>query len=286
MTKTRPTAVAGSFYPGSRSQAVSMLDKFFSNVASNVNFTAFKEKVKHSKAKIHGIIVPHAGWVYSGEVAAYAYDLIKDKGFTKFILLGPNHTAYVDKAYVDDSDYWQTPLGKVSVSKDKISNPYFLYSSAPHVQEHDLEVQIPFLQYIFAKQAHGHQSSQSHQLTEANFTIMPIIVGELKIDAFDSVVKALTSIYDDKTLFIISTDLSHYMPIDEAQKTDTHTIKIIQNLAFEKAGQMDACGKVPLLIAMLLCKAFGTSPIPLKYATSGEASGEYNSVVGYVSMMF
>ncbi len=272
MTKTRPTAVAGSFYPGSKSQIMTMLDKFFSNVASNQNFTGFKEKVKHSKAKIHGIIVPHAGWVYSGEVAAYAYDIVKNKGFTKIILLGPNHSTYVDKAYVDENDYWETPLGRVMLSKEKINNPYFVYSSAPHVQEHDLEVQIPFLQYIYAP--------------NSQFTIIPIIVGDLKMDAFDSVVKALTDIYDDKTLFIISTDLSHYMPIDEAQKVDTNTIKIIQNLVFERAGEMDACGKMPLLIAMLLCRAFGTTPIPLKYATSGEVSGEYNSVVGYVSMMF
>ena len=268
--KTRQPAVAGAFYPGSKDEIDKMLHHFFDNVKN-------LPKTK----KINGIIVPHAGWVYSGQVAAYAYELAREykessgKKFKKIILLGPNHTVYLDKAAIDDNDYWETPLGKVKIiDKDNLNleSNYFTKSGLAHQKEHVLEVQIPFLQYAFN-----------------DFEILPIIVGDIGENGAEEIateiIKLIESL-DDETLLVISTDLSHYQPQENAEKLDTNTIKILENLDFGNAHVMDACGKNPLLVTMHICKKLGVKPTTLKYATSGEVSGDYTGVVGYVSMYF
>lgn len=275
MFKSRTPKVAGAFYPGGRAQIEHKLSSFFGKVSENLQFEEFKQKFLQSKQRIFGIIVPHAGWVYSGLIAAYAYDLIKDRKFKKFILIGPNHTVELTKAAVDDSDFWETPLGKVKVMKTDLKDASFVYSGMPHKDEHDLEVQIPFLQYLFGDKG-----------GLANFEILPIIAGNLTATQIRNITEELLRVYDTDTLFIFSTDLSHYMSYDDAQKRDSDSIRIVQNLDFAHANMIDACGKIPLLIAMSMCLRLGAVPTPIKYATSAETSNDYNSVVGYVSMFF
>jgi AmmeMemoRadiSam system protein B len=264
-----------------------MLDYFFGTVEKDKKFAELKNKLiqkfnKTKRGKINGIIVPHAGWMYSGLTAAYAYDLImqyKISNFKKFILIGPNHTVYLNKLAVDESMFWQTSLGKVKIV-DKlimnrlIDNKLFVFDYIPHEQEHDLEVQIPFLQYLF-----GNNS--------VNLEILPIIAGEINLEQCEKAADKLLEIYDDDTLFIISTDLSHYQQQQAANRLDKNTIDIISSLNFDKCNEIDACGKNPLLIIMFLCKKLKTTPFMLKYMTSGDVIKDYNrGVVGYASMVF
>ncbi|MBT4541279.1 AmmeMemoRadiSam system protein B [Candidatus Woesearchaeota archaeon] len=277
--KIRQPAVSGQFYPETKEECEELLAKFLNNVQENEKFSEYKKAFLESKNKIHGIVVPHAGWEYSGEIAAYGYDLIKEymaktgKIFNKIILIGPNHTIPTNKAVTDDNDSWQTPLGEVKLMKPNFENPNFVYDSAPHLEEHNLEVQVPFLQHIFNELGH-------------EFEILPIILGEVNMDDFDKILAQLLKLYDEDTLFIFSTDLSHFKPLDDARKVDGTSIQIIQNLDFPNAQKIDACGKIPLMMMMLMCNQLKIKPTVLKYSTSAEKGGDYNSVVGYVSMMF
>lgn len=284
MTKTRQSAVASAFYPKTENEIKKMLTVFFKNAKKDKEFEKLTEKL--AGKIIHGIIVPHAGWIYSGGVAGYAYELIKDslknRVYKKIVMLGPNHTVYTDKAVIDDNDAWETPLGSVKVMKTNIKDDDFVYSSTPHQNEHDLEVQVPFLQFIYKK-----PDNKNSICKDSEFEILPIIIGNLSMKELESIADNLLENYnDEETLFLISTDLSHYQPQETAEKLDKNTIKIIETLDVEKAGKMDACGRNPLIVAMFLCKKLGVTPITLKYATSGDVSGDYNAVVGYVSMVF
>ncbi|MBS3137380.1 AmmeMemoRadiSam system protein B [Candidatus Woesearchaeota archaeon] len=285
----RQPAVAGLFYPRSKAEIKAMLDHFFNYVNLDKEFAKYKNELKQKfsnskRGKINGIIVPHAGWIYSGLTAAYAYDLLKEYKFKKFILIGPNHTAYLNNAAIDENNFWQTPLGRIKVlnyeknHENKSSDVHklfddklFILSSIPHEQEHDLEVQAPFLQYLF----------------NGSIEILPIIIGDLDLKQLEKASDRLLNLYDDDTLFIISTDLSHYQQQQQANRLDKNTIEVINSLSFDRFEEIDACGKNPLLIAMFLCKKLKTRPLMLKYTTSGDITKDYSKgVVGYVSMVF
>jgi MEMO1 family protein len=283
MANIRQPAVADQFYPESKEECEELINKLLDKVSDNAKFTEFKTAFIGSNEVLHGIVVPHAGWVFSGEIAAYAYNLVKfyvdnkmtkmGKVFKKIILIGPNHVVATDKAVVDTNDFWQTPLGQIKLFKPKFECKSFIYDGHVHLEEHNLEVQIPFIQHIFKD-------------TNPDIEILPIILGKPNMDEFDKILAQILKFYDDETLFIISTDLSHYTPLDEARKKDSLSIQILQNLDFPKAQAIDACGKIPLMMMMLLCNQLKIKPTVLKYATSAENGGDYNSVVGYVSLVF
>ena len=269
----RKPAVAGMFYPSQKKEIEKMLNGFFKSVNADEKFSRLKANLKLKN--IHGIIVPHAGWIYSGGVAAHAYELVRKANIKRVILLGPNHTVYIDRAVLDENEFWETPMGTVKLLKEKtqglLKEKYlFIQTSGPHEREHDLEVQVPFLQYLFKE-----------------FDILSIIIGDMSMKELERVADCLLENYNgEETLFVISTDLSHYQPQETAEKLDRNTIKIIETIDVEKADKMDACGRNPLIIAMFLCKKLGVTPVTLKYATSGDVSGDYSGVVGYVSMVF
>lgn len=286
----RKPAVAGAFYPSQKKEIEQMLNVFFKTANADENLSKLKISLKNRK--IHGIIVPHAGWIYSGGVAAYAYELVRDKRYKRIILLGPNHTVYIDRAVLDENQFWETPLGKVKLLKEKtqtlLKEKYlFIQTSGAHEREHDLEVQIPFLQYILKDNLNDNHFLKDNKDNSQNFEILPIIIGDMEMKELERVADCLLKDYnDEETLFVISTDLSHYQPQETAEKLDRDTIKIIETLDVEKADNIDACGRNPLIVAMFLCKKLGVTPITLKYGTSGDVSGDYSGVVGYVSMVF
>jgi MEMO1 family protein len=248
---TRIPAVSGKFYPEEKDELSLMLSAFFEKT---------KEKPNDS---LHGIIVPHAGYIYSGQIAAHAYRLVSKK-FTKVIILGPNHTVYTNGIVIDSNEYWETPLGKVKVEDLNIT---FNQESLPHEQEHSIEVQIPFLQYILN-----------------DFTITPIVIGDINDLSSNTAAKKIIEKMDDETLLIISTDLSHFYPAQIAKSLDKRTIETIKSL--DMSMPIDACGIHPIEILMQICKIKKWDINLVEYGTSEETSGDATSVVGYASFWF
>ena len=249
--KTRNAAVAGAFYPADEEEINSMLNEFFKNVP----------KIKLEKEP-KALIVPHAGYIYSGQVAAYAYSLIKNSKKQKIILLGPSHSVYLDDIAADENDYWETPLGKVKVMQNN-----FIKSEEAHRNEHCLEVQVPFLQTILK-----------------DFEILPLAAGIVNPKEIS---EKIINLLDDNTILIISSDLSHFQPYDVAVKIDKNTIQAIQDLDYDKMErQGDACGKIPIMILIEIAKKLNWKTKLLKYKNSGDVIGEKSQVVGYASFAF
>ena len=210
---------AGTFYPFDKKDISKNMNNFFSIVN--------RDKIDD----LHGIIVPHAGIMYSGQTAAHAYGLIPKNKFKKVIILAPNHTVYLAGAVGDPNAVWTSPFGDISI--ERINN--LKSDSDAHLEEHAIEVQLPFLSYILGK-----------------YTLVPIVVGtltrtEIK-EISDQIIKSLT----DDTILLISTDLSHYLEESLARNADARTIKEIETL--ENNLSTDACGKYPLVILKEICK--------------------------------
>ena len=241
----RKPAVAGTFYPGDEKELKELLKKFFDNVSIS------NDRIPKA------IIVPHAGYIYSGQVAAFAYKLIRD--YEKVILLGPSHTVYLDDVVSDTHRFWETPLGKVEVIKNN-----FEKNEEAHANEHCLEVQVPFLQFVLKK-----------------FEILPLVVGEEDVK---TVSEKVQKILDDNTLLVISSDLSHYHSYEMAEVLDDETIESIKNL--DENGNVYACGELPIRILIDIARKKKWKPEVLIYRNSGDVTGEKSRVVGYTSIAF
>lgn len=260
----RKPAVAGMFYPKEKEALQKMLASFFQTVDQDISF---QEKIKNIKTSdIHGLIVPHAGYIYSGRTAAYAYSVLKKAKPKKILLLGPNHTIPLSGISFAAYKSWETPLGKIdSVVETRITSPLIAYENNAHLKEHCLEVQLPFLQYLLQ-----------------DFRIAPSVVGELTENEIKSFAKLLKEKFEDYFI-VISTDLSHYLSQNNAEKEDQKTISSITNL---NPVNLNACGRFPLAVAIELCKLNRWQPRLLYYSTSAEASGDASRVVGYASLFF
>ncbi len=246
----RRAAVAGTFYPDGK-ELGRMVDGFLKNVA----------EVKLG-GELKALIVPHAGYVYSGQVAAHAYALLKGCMKRKFVVLGPSHHVYFSGVASDVNGFWETPLGRVRVAESS-----FPKLGEAHAEEHSIEVQLPFLQRI-----------------AGDFEILPLVAG----DADPRMVSGkLRSLLDEKTILIASSDLSHYHGYDAAVGLDKASIRMILGLDYEGAVEgMEACGKIPVMAVMDLAGRLGWKCRLLDYKNSGDVTGEKSSVVGYASLAF
>ena len=255
MSLVRKPAVAGMFYPAEKKELNKMLSEF-------LKMSRTDEKA------INGIIVPHAGYIYSGKTAAFAYNaflnFLKENQVRNLVILGPAHRIYIRDIYQDANEKWETPLGKIELKKiEGIKS-----SSKAHAGEHSIEVQLPFVQKILEE-------------TKNKIEITPIIVGEITGEQTKNYAEILLKL--PNSFFIISSDLSHFMTKSEAEKTDKETIKSIMLKNYES---LDACGKYPLMIAVEMAKIKNWNFKLLKYSTSADESGDENSVVGYASLIF
>jgi len=249
--KTRHAAVAGVFYPGNKKELESMINNFLKNVSDI--------KIKNEPK---ALIVPHAGYVYSGQVAAYAYSLLKKYKKQKIILLGPSHTSYFNDVAADINDYWENPLGKVKIMQNN-----FPKLEEAHLNEHCLEVQIPFLQTILK-----------------DFEILPLVAGNINPKEIS---EKIIPLLDNNTILIISSDLSHFQDYDTAVSIDKNTIQSIQNLDYNKMEKEgDACGKIPILTAIDIAQKLKWKCRLLEYKNSGDVIGDKTGVVGYASFAF
>jgi len=254
---TRPTAVAGLFYPGEaatlRSQLLALLDQ------------ASVPPRPCPKA----IIVPHAGYQYSGEIAARAYKLIAPHAdrIRRVVLLGPSHRVAFRGIAAPTVATFSTPLGNIPLDTDTLArlagHPAVSRRDDAHAQEHSLEVQLPFLQSVLA-----------------DFTLVPLVVGECDATTTCEVIESLWG--GPETLLVISSDLSHFLPYASAMSQDRQTAQKILEYRSELRGE-EACGCRPLNGLLQAAKAHGLTVELLDLRNSGDTAGDRNRVVGYAA---
>ncbi|MCX8094038.1 MAG: AmmeMemoRadiSam system protein B [Candidatus Goldbacteria bacterium] len=257
----REPAVAGTFYE----KDVPALKKHISRY-----ITEKKEKYK-SKA----IVVPHAGYIYSGAVAGEVYSSVIIPDI--LIILGPNHTGAGKPISIMTEGAWRTPLGDVKIN-EPLANEIIKKCSVAskdvhaHLREHSIEVQLPFLQYI-----------------KKSFSFIPIVLGEYNINNLQSLSESIATVFRDKeVLLIASTDLTHYEDAASAKEKDTLVLKTIEKLDEEEMlkhvedNDISMCGWMPTFVTIRAAKLLGaTKGVIIKYMNSGDVSGDYNQVVGY-----
>jgi hypothetical protein len=217
-------------------------------------------KNDYPKQEIHGIIVPHAGYSYSGAIAGKAFSHLKNSTIKKAIILAPSHYIGLRGLAKHKKDYWETPLGKI-----KIFNENIRAEEIDMKEEHAIGNQIPFLQKL------GFQE------------IFPLMVGSITMQEAKNIAEILSK---EEKIFVISADLSHFLEYKEAAEKDKKTIEAIQNLDLDKIGQIDSCGLFSILIAINLCKINKWQPKLIEYKNSGDVTGDKTSVVGYASLWF
>jgi AmmeMemoRadiSam system protein B len=255
---TRKPAVAGMFYPAGKRALKKSIRSYLQGVPD-----------QEFQGELKALIVPHAGYVYSGQVAAYAFaqlkkwhDTRKSKEPTRIILLGPAHTLFVQGVVTDENALWDTPLGRISAHFDG-----FPQNALAHTHEHCLEVEVPFLQEVLS-----------------DFHILPLLAG--KVDPEKEATRIIP-LLDDNTILLISTDLSHFYDYQTATSLDTRTIEAIQQLDYESFEEVgDACGKYPVLILLEIAQKLKWECRLLKYCNSGDISDQFESVVGYAAFDF
>lgn len=266
-SEVRMPAVAGMFYPSSPSELKAMINKFLAN--------AEKQPII---GKLIGLIVPHAGYVYSGQVAASAYKQMEGMHFDTVVLLGVSHRSAVRGASVYKSGGYATPLGTVEVDTQMAEelmthDRVFDSQPGPHTIEHSLEVQIPFLQQVLS-----------------DFKIVPILMGYWSEAVCSAVSDALAKTIKGKNaLLIASSDMSHYHPYGVATRMDHAAISSVQRMDITalmddlEAGKCELCGAAPVITTLMTSKKLGVDKVEiLQYANSGDVTGDKSGeVVGY-----
>lgn len=230
---------------------------------------------KQEKYKAKAIVVPHAGYIYSGRVAGEVYSSVDIPDMV--IIMGPNHTGAGKPISVMSEGVWRTPLGDVKIN-EPLANEIIKKCSAAskdihaHLKEHSIEVQLPFLQYI-----------------KKSFSFIPIVLGDYNINNLQNLSEAIAAVFKEREVLIIaSTDLTHYEDADSAKEKDSLVLNTIEKLDEEEMlkevedKDISMCGWMPTFVAIRAAKLLGGKKgIIIKYMNSGDVSGDYNQVVGY-----
>ena len=257
----RLPAVAGLFYPADPHSLHAQVAGFLASAVPGEVVTAPK-----------AVVVPHAGYIYSGAVAASAYSELTRRRdvIRRVLILCPTHRVYVRGMAVPASQSFVTPLGAVAVDRDAwlaaSALPGVVVDDRPHAEEHAIEVQLPFL-----------QSTLDH------FTILPIAVGDAEPQQVAAVLEALWG--GPETLIVISSDLSHYLSYDQARSTDADTIARILALAWPLPDR-SACGARGINGLLLAARDHNLVPTLVDARNSGDTAGDRSRVVGYASIAF
>lgn len=251
----RPAAVAGQFYE---------VDKF--RLQTQVN-TLLASTESPYEADVEALIVPHAGYIYSGAIAAEAYRCLKPRASTirRVVLFGPAHRVYLNGMAIPAVDSFHTPLGDIPLDREALElindMPGVIVSDEAHRQEHSLEVQLPFLQTMLGE-----------------FSLVPVVIGDCDADTVASLLDALWG--GDETLRVISSDLSHFHSYDEAREIDDQTCRNIIEKRSDLSGEK-ACGARAINGLMRSAHSRSMSVKLIKACNSGDTAGDKNRVVGY-----
>ncbi|HOK56572.1 MAG TPA: AmmeMemoRadiSam system protein B [bacterium] len=264
----RQPAFSGSFYPSNKEELKNMIDNFLKNVN-------YKEKIE--KGEIIGIIAPHAGYIYSGPVAAYSFKLLEGMDIKTVILIGRSHNSHFKGGVIDDREGWEMPLGKVEIDKEIFDKLYkkknFSVNKVLLDYEHSLEVEVPFLQVVLK-----------------NFKIFPILLGDSSKENIKKIADDIYEILKDKKNWIIvaSTDLSHYYPYETAKQKDGLLLETLKtknlNLLYSylSTRKVEMCADAAVLTLFKIAEKYPDYEVKiLNYANSGDTSGDKSRVVGY-----
>jgi len=263
MRDIRPAAVAGTFYPEAPAELAASVRAFLAEAAA-----AGRPAAERPKA----LIVPHAGYAYSGPIAATAYARLADARATirRVVLLGPAHRVAVRGLALPTARAFATPLGEVEIDRDAVAAvrdlPQVVASDAAHLAEHALEVQLPFLQSVLD-----------------DFRIVPFVVGRASAGEVAQVIERLWG--GPETLVVVSSDLSHYHRYDDARAIDRASCGRV--LALDGTLDVDeACGATPINGLLLCARRHGLGPDLIDLRNSGDTAGDRSRVVGYASFAF
>ncbi|MHB1098623.1 MAG: AmmeMemoRadiSam system protein B [Burkholderiales bacterium] len=257
MQKIRPAACAGSFYPENRHELEASLDTLLADAAGE------------AASLPRAMIAPHAGYVYSGKVAARAYARLMGSGYRRVVLLGPAHRHRFLGIALPVASMFETPLGSIPldpVCRELSSLPNFIGSDEAHRMEHAIEVQLPFLQRVLEK-----------------FSIVPLLVGNVSPVAVSEIIDRF--IGEPGTLVLVSSDLSHFHSYDEARALDAATAESIMALD-PVLNHEQACGATPVNALLLSARRHDLSPQLIDIRNSGDTHGSREKVVGYASFSF
>lgn len=268
----RQPGVAGAFYPADPKALTAMIDELLAHASP-----------PPINDPILAVVAPHAGYQFSGPVAAYTYDELKGRKFSRVVVIAPSHYEAFDFTSVFDGDAYATPLGTVPVDKAFAAqlvkmSPTIRFSSQGHTPtpqgaEHALEVELPWLQRVLG-----------------NFELVPVVMGDQSYESSRALGVALAKLIhgSSDTLILASSDLSHYHPYDEAVKIDHKTLNALQEWDYFSMSQnfemrvWEACGGAPIVAAMIAAERMGANQaMLLKYANSGDTTGDHSRVVGY-----
>jgi AmmeMemoRadiSam system protein B len=263
--RIRRSVIAGSWYPGTVDVLEGTITRYLGNV-----------EPMELMGDLVGLIVPHAGYVYSGQVAAHAYRQLEGISFDRVVVVSPVHRMSVGQYGVVDADYYETPLGLVEIDAQwvdalacKVTLSHVLQDT-----EHSLEIQLPFLQYMLRE-----------------FRLLPIMMGDQSQESCRILAEALVQVMgDERALLVASTDLSHFHRYSMALQLDGVVQEHVQEfdpegLAVALAGhRCEACGGGPMVTVMMAARSMGAGKaVVLKYANSGDVTGEHSQVVGYLA---
>jgi AmmeMemoRadiSam system protein B len=253
--RIRSPAVAGLFYPGDPAELSDAVSEYLSQAP-----TAAGPVPK-------ALIVPHAGYIYSGVVAGAAYSQVvhRRSQIRRIVLIGPSHRVYLRGMAVPAAEGFQSPLGLVTLDRELkarvLQHEHVIESDAPHASEHSLEVQLPFLQTLFDE-----------------FTLLPIALGSTSPPAVAAVLADAWG--DQETLVLVSSDLSHYLSYDEARAVDDETITAILRNDASLTGEQ-ACGCIGINGLTFLARQRSARIEEIARCNSGDAAGDRSRVVGY-----
>ena len=263
-SETRPPAVAGLFYPADPGELRAMVEAYLAEAAARL-----PEDTPVPKA----VIAPHAGYIYSGPVAATAYAaLAPARGrIRRVVLLGPSHRVPFRGIAAPGAAWFETPFGRVPVDREAIAEilelPQVQVLDAAHAQEHSLEVHLPFLQAVLG-----------------DFVLVALVVGDATPQEVAEVIERLWD--GPETLIVVSSDLSHYLDYDTARRIDAVTARAIENLQPEAIGYEQACGRIPVNGLLWAARRHGLHAHTMDLRNSGDTAGPRDQVVGYGAWLF
>jgi AmmeMemoRadiSam system protein B len=258
----RAPAVAGSFYPDDAAELSGMVDRLLAEAAPpSVPF------------RVAAVIAPHAGYGYSGPVAASAFASLRQAGpaARRVVVIGPSHHLAFRGLALPRRQPFRTPLGDVPLDREAVTAlaalPHVVLDDEPHLTEHAIEVELPFLQRLLG-----------------DFTLVPLVVGTATAV---EVAQVLEQVWDpETTLVVASSDLSHYYAHATAERLDGETALRIEALAGDELGPEQACGWLAVAGLLRLARAHGLTPLRLDLRTSGDTAGDRSRVVGYGAWAF
>ncbi|NWF36416.1 AmmeMemoRadiSam system protein B [Mariprofundus sp. KV] len=255
----RPAAVAGMFYPAEAAALAHQISR---------SLAVAERELEKGLPVPRALIVPHAGYIYSGVTAAFAYQAVRESPFRRVVLFGPAHRVGFQGMAVPESEVFRTPLGDISVDQEAVRralvHAQVQASDAPHAEEHSLEVQLPFLQSVLQ-----------------HFELLPVCVGMVEPQAVAEVMELFLD--EKETLIVISSDLSHFHDYQRANAIDAATVDAMLTIQWPVTHEQ-ACGATAINALLILADKYGLEPRLLDYRNSGDTAGDKNRVVGYASM--